>query len=184
MGRLKGQFVVGVDIDNVIAQTDPELRKLIGLKTGISLRQEDVIYYEYSRCGISRQDEQQAMRDFEEWACSDLELVPWSVESLAQLRTRGYRIVLITSRNPVIKGKTEEWLKKRSVPYDALLFEEGRNKLAHGCHFFVEDNAEVAMSLAKSGTVVFLFDYPWNHDLDHPNVIRVWGWPQVLTRLP
>ena len=51
--------ILGVDLDNVIAYTDPLIRKKIFELFGIRLEQENVIHYEYWRCGISKEQYRQ-----------------------------------------------------------------------------------------------------------------------------
>ena len=44
---------LGVDIDNVISLTDPAIRQTVRDVFGVDLTQDQVVYYDYSKCGIS-----------------------------------------------------------------------------------------------------------------------------------
>lgn len=174
---------LGIDIDNVISLTDPAIRELFRDLCGVSLEQDEIVHYQYSRCGVTPEQERVALDAFRERTCSELEVVPSAVESLRLLQGR-YRLVLVTSRNPVIMQKTRDWLKAREVPHDLLVFDEVKHRTGHTFDFFIEDNGDFALSLAGAGITTFLFDYPWNRWVDsHPNIRRVSGWQEVVAEL-
>jgi uncharacterized HAD superfamily protein len=174
---------LGVDIDNVISLTDPALRESIWDLFGIRLEQEQVCYYEYARCGLTKEQELRLLETFREDIIEKLEVVPGAIEALEALR-RCYRIILVTSRNPQLAGKTKDWLRLKNIPHDLLIFERDKHQTDHKFDFFVEDHADFAMALAQAGIRTFLFDYPWNRSLPaHPNITRVAGWGEVLDHL-
>jgi uncharacterized HAD superfamily protein len=44
----------------------------------------------------------------------------------------------------------------------------------------VEDNPEQAVEIAKKGIKVLLFDYPYNREVNHRNIIRIYsGWEEA-----
>ena len=175
--------MLGVDIDNVIAVTDPAIRKSIGDLYGIWLDQEQISQYEYSKCGLTEEQERRVLETFRDVTCGELDVVPGAIEALTALSQR-YRIILVTSRHPELVEKTKEWLKLKSIPHDQLIFEKDKHQTEHNFEFFIEDNADSAISLAETGIRTFLFDYPWNRSiLDHPRITRVSGWGDVLEYL-
>jgi uncharacterized HAD superfamily protein len=174
---------LGIDIDNVISLTDPAIRGLFRDLWGVRLDQEQVVHYQYRRCGVTVEQERAALEVFRERTCTELEVVPGAIESLRLLQGR-YRLVLVTSRNPVIMEKTRDWLRAREVPHDLLVFDEAKHRTGHDFDFFIEDNGDFAMSLAEAGISTFLFDYPWNRWVEpHPRIRRVPGWQEVLAEL-
>ena len=123
------------------------------------------------------------MEIFREVICKELDVVPGAIEALTALKQR-YRVILVTSRHPLLIEKTKDWLRLKSVPHDLLLFEKDKHQTDHDFDFFVEDNADSALSLAEAGIRTFLFDYPWNRNIvAHPNITRVSGWSEVLSEL-
>ena len=175
--------LLGVDIDNVVAITDPAIRKSIWDLYSIWLDQEQIVHYDYSRCGITREQEQRVLEYFREVTCSELDVLPGAVEALELLRI-SYRVVLVTSRNPLIIGKTRDWLRTNDIPHNSLVFDNAKHQSGHAFDFFVEDHGETALSLAEKGIQTFLFDYPWNHYIGyHPKIKRVSGWQDVLAEL-
>jgi uncharacterized HAD superfamily protein len=80
--------------------------------------------------------------------------------------------------------KTREWLRLKDIPHDLLIFNDAKHRTGHDFAFFIEDNAETALSLAEEGIHTFLYDYPWNRSIgEHPNIRRVYGWQDILTEL-
>jgi len=172
--------ILGVDIDNVISLTDPALRKLIWNLFSIWLEQEQICHYDYSKCGLTKEQELRVLEDFREVTCEELDVVPGAIEALTALNRR-YRIILVTSRHPQLIEKTKDWLRLKNIPHDLLIFEKDKHQTEHNFDFFIEDNADFAIALAETGVRTFLFDYPWNRNIPTPpNVTRVSGWGEVL----
>ena len=175
--------ILGVDIDNVVAQTDPAIRKTLEDVFDVCLDQRQIVHYAYHRCGITKEQEQRVLEIFRDETCTELEVIPGTVEALSLLKQR-YQIILVTSRNPLIVEKTQEWLRLNGIPHDYLVFEKEKHQTGHSFDFFIEDNGESALSIAEAGIPTFLFDYPWNRSLsEHPNIVRVSGWDEVLAKL-
>jgi uncharacterized HAD superfamily protein len=175
--------ILGVDIDNVVSLTDPALRKSIWDQYGICLDQEQIVHYDYSRCGLTKEQELRVLETFREVTCKELDVVPGAIEAITALIQR-YRIILVTSRYPQLVEKTKDWLKLKNIPHDLLIFEKDKHQTEHNFDFFIEDNADSAISLAETGIHTFLFDYPWNRSIPtHPNITRVSGWGDVLEYL-
>jgi len=175
--------LLGVDIDNVVSLTDPALRKSIRDVYGICLDQEQIVYYDYSKCGLTQEQERKVLEVFRKVTCKELDVVLGAVEALTILKQK-YRIILVTSRHPQLIEKTKAWLKLKSIPHDKLIFETDKHQTDHEFDFFVEDNKDSALALAEAGIRTFLFDYPWNRSIPpHDNIKRVSGWSDVLAEL-
>ena len=175
--------ILGVDIDNVISLTDPAIRKLIWDIYGIRLKQEQIIHFDYHQCGITVQQERGVFEVFDNITCGELSVVPGAIEAMTLLKQQ-YPIVLVTSRNPMTRKRTKDWIRVNNVPHNSLIFEKAKHEADLSFGFFVEDNGESALSLAEAGVKVFLFDYPRNHNVwAHPNITRVLGWQDVLAEL-
>jgi len=175
--------LLGVDIDNVVSSTDLALRKSIRDLYGICLNQEQIVHYDYSKCGLTEEQERKVLEIFHEVTCRELDVVPGAIEALTILKQK-YRIILVTSRHPQLIEKTKDWLKLKNIPHDKLIFEADKHQTDHDFDFFVEDNEDSAFALAEAGIKTFLFDYPWNRSIPHhENIKRVSGWGDVLTEL-
>jgi uncharacterized HAD superfamily protein len=175
--------LLGVDIDNVVSLTDPALRKSIWDLYGIRLSQEQIVYYDYSKCGLTKEQERKVLEMFREVTCKELDVVPGTIEALTILKQK-YRIIIVTSRHPQLIQKTRDWLKLKKIPHDKLIFETDKHQTDHDFDFFVEDNEDSALALAEAGIKTFLFDYPWNRSIPlRDNIKRVSGWGDVLAEL-
>ena len=175
--------ILGVDIDNVLAQSDACLRAMIRQMFGIMLEEEEVTQYDYMNYGVTEAQLVEVFQIFNAETCRTLKVVPGARAGLSKLARR-YEIALVTSRNPASKAGTEYWLKTKGLPYDQLHFNDDKHALGISYHAFIEDRHEHAHRIAETGATVYLLTRPWNADpLAHPNVRRVHSWDEILDHL-
>ena len=178
-----GKPILGVDIDNVLAESDVRPRAMIREMFGIRLEERQMTQYEYMAYGVTEEQLIQVFRVFNVEACRTLKVVPGAKAAMQQLARR-YEIALVTSRNPESKESTEYWLKAKGLPYDQLHFNDDKHALGIPYHAFIEDRHEHAHLIAETGAAVYLLTRPWNaHPLAHPNVRRVHSWGEILDHL-
>jgi len=181
--RRRERPILGVDIDNVLAQSDARLRAMIREMFGIRLEEHQMTRYEYMTYGVTEEQLIQVFRIFNVEACRTLRVVPGAKAALVRLARR-FEIALVTSRNPESKAGTEYWLRAKGLPYDQLHFNDDKHALGIPYHAFIEDRHEHAHRLAETGTTVYLLTRPWNAaPLAHPNVRRIHSWNEVLDHL-
>jgi len=173
-------LIIGVDIDNVIADTEKEVRRILFEKRGVKLEREDIVNYSLENiAGIERDDLADIIDMFNHGDIFlGLEVIEGARETMENLK-RYHRIVLVTSRPASTEDKTKRWLAKEQIPYDELHF-AGESKV-NGIPYelFLEDQGNFARELAEDGTFVLLFDAPWNRELVHENINRVYNWQDV-----
>ena len=175
--------ILGVDIDNVLAQSDACLREAIRQRFLIGLEEKDITEYDYSAYGITQAQLIEVFGAFNTDLCRTLKVIPGAKAALRLLATR-FEIALVTSRNPLSKAGTEYWLQRKGLPYDQLHFNDEKHALGIPYQAFVEDRHEHAHRIAETGAQVFLMTRPWNsRPLSHPNVLRVQTWREILTHL-
>ena len=175
--------ILGVDIDNVLAESDACLRAMILKQFQIGLKKKDITQYDYSAYGVSETQLEEIFRLFNTESCRTSRMVKGAKAALSQLRQR-YEIVLVTSRNPMSKAPTEYWLQRKGLPYDQLHFNDDKHALGIPYHAFIEDRYEHAHRIAETGCPVYLLTRPWNTaPLAHPNVHRVTSWAEILQHL-
>lgn len=174
---------LGVDLDNVIAQTDRKVREIIRHLFGIRLRQQDIKEYDYHRCGITKEQERRVFEVFNSGGCSDLVVVPGARAAIEKLR-RLYRVLVVTSRDPATHALTREWLAKKKIPFDELVFAEKERAVYPTLDCAVEDRWKYAVQLAERGVNVLLYGYPWNRSKgDHPRIRVVRNWREIAQHL-
>ena len=175
--------ILGVDIDNVLAQSDACLRAMIREMCGIDLQEEQMTRYAYETYGLTEKQLTEVFRVFNAETCRTLKVVPGAKAAMQRLAHR-YEIALVTSRDPESKAGTEYWLRAKGLPYDQLHFNDEKHALGIPYHAFIEDRHEHAHRIAGTGVFVYLLTRPWNADpLVHPNVRRVESWAEILTHL-
>ncbi len=175
--------ILGVDIDNVLADSDVQLRAMIREMCGIDIRAEQMTRYEYEAYGVTWEQLGEVFRRFNVDTCRTLKVVPGAKAAMSRLARR-YEIALVTSRNPESKAGTEYWLKTKGLPYDQLHFNDEKHALGISYHAFIEDRHEHAHRIATTGAAVYLLSRPWNdRPLAHPNVRRVDTWEEILRYL-
>ncbi|MBI5189686.1 MAG: hypothetical protein HZA22_03275 [Nitrospirae bacterium] len=173
-------MIIGVDIDNVIADTEKELRRVLLERRGLDLTREDIKTYTLENvAGITRQDLKDIMDLFNHGEIfTQLEVIEGARETLELLKVR-HRIELVTSRPSSVERQTLSWLERHGIPFDDLIF-SGKSKVG-GTQYelFFEDQENFAIELADEGTYVLLFDAPWNRHVEHENMCRVHSWQDV-----
>jgi uncharacterized HAD superfamily protein len=160
-----------IDIDNVIAQTDSVMRKVISEYTGgrVQFAYEDVKEFDYHKLNkngdsISKDDWQAIHQMFSEPRyLLEITPTPGAIEGLHQL-ARKATIHIATSRLRKARRATLEWLEKYGFPDHDLHFVKHGEKHASLGSFVaaVEDHYEQAVEFAATGTTCFLLKHPWN----------------------
>ena len=190
----KASVAFCVDIDNVIAQTDEVMRRVIADYTGnrVQLAYRDVTDYDYCKCSdtggntISRREWDEIHGLFSEpQYLMKIEPMAGAVEALHALAERG-AVHLATSRLPQAQEATLDWLKARGLSGFDLRFLPHRQKHLHFQQVtaVIEDDYEQAVLFAGQGTPSFLLEHPWNVARDRiENVYWSETWAELVPRL-
>lgn len=180
---------IGIDVDNVIADTVPVLLLEINRYYKTDLRAEDIHIYDiHTLLGLSRAEMKPFwIKLYSERKILLCQVIPGAREGIEELRKR-YKVYLVTSRFKEYEDDTKRWLKDMDIPYDWLEHVEEKKKHIFAkekkISVFVEDDLEQAIYMAESGIKVFLFDRPWNRSCDvQRRLIRVKSWAEILEKL-
>lgn len=183
-----------IDIDNVIAQTDEVMRRVIAEYSAerVQLTYEDIEHFNYFECKdskgnvVSKEEWKHIHEIFSEprylWL---IQPFPGAIEGLRQLAQR-YELHFATSRIPKARRVTVEWLESHDFPAHDLHFLKHREKHASFRPFTaaIEDDYDQAKAFADSGSPCFLIRHPWNQE--KPAVDRIqWvdTWTELTERL-
>lgn len=98
---------------------------------------------------------------------------------------------IITARFNHFRKKTEREIKRNfdgsieNVFYTGFCNPFGKRDLCkkERIELLIEDNKHYAVSCADEGINVFLFDKPWNQNVEHKNIIRVYNWSEILEKI-
>jgi uncharacterized HAD superfamily protein len=173
---------IGIDIDNVIADTFTDLIPYYNRFMGREDTPQEVI------ATMRRRKLLMVRYYFLAWrhrVMTGIKLIDGAAETL-----RGWagehQLKLVTSRLPLFNRQTREWLEKHQVPYHELHHakETTKYRKAGQCEVFIEDNPEECEVLADHCERVFLFDQPWNRrTFSQQNIIRVNNWREIAEKL-
>jgi len=178
--RTNNRPILGVDLDNVLALTDPLIRRLINEMFRVQLEQRDIVYFEYSRCGITQEQEERLFQRFHDKECENVQPIQEALDTLVYFASR-FEIHVITGRPPETKTLTQNWLSRYEVPCDNLDFLKSKNGSAVSFALFIDDNRQTAYAMAHKGVHAILLNYPWNQPdhLDPPNLFRAQCWSDI-----
>jgi len=175
--------ILGVDLDNVISDTDSLIRSMIYELFEIKLEQNDITDFLLSNCCITEKQSNYLFEIFHEQRCSEANPIEGAVEILKKI-TNKYEIHIVTSRPEFTKEKTVNWLVENNVTYERIDFCNDKHNSPIAYDTFIEDNPETVYNMAKKGIRSLLYDYPWNQNLKEKlNIFRVFSWDEIYTYL-
>ena len=98
-----------------------------------------------------------------------------TVDALYALKNAGHRLHVITARSFGSRShhNTSEWLTQHQVPFDSLVFAYHKQIIA--TDVMLDDYDKNVREMSANGTVVFLYDRPWNQDFDTDLRVKNWG---------
>jgi len=189
---MKQRKIIGTDFDGIITDTDPVFREYIKRVTGKQFYREQITKYFYEEClPITKEDVSKAYElMLVENVWSRMELVDGSRDTLIELAKK-FDIVVITARPADARGQSEDFLKRKGIPFKEIHFiKEGDNKINLIKQFpfkleaFIEDRLDFARGIALSGIKTYMLDYPWNRCTEETeNLHRVGSWTEIKKSL-
>jgi 5'-nucleotidase len=173
--------VLGVDVDNVLADYTGGLRRIVAEERGIEPSElPDVTSWSaYEEWGLTPA----AFNELHRRAVVDhrmfrhLDVMPGAAEVLRRLSERGVRIRIVTHRlyvsgtHAIAASDTVEWLDANAIPYWDLCMVA--RKADVGSDLLIDDAPHNIEALRDIGRQVLVFDQPYNRHLDGPRA-RTW----------
>lgn len=176
--------VIGVDLDNVLARTDDKVRELITVYFGVKSSQSQITRWNYhENLPISKEQEAFIFDEFHGHHLLEVQPVEGARREMFAL-SRSNQLWIVTQRPHYTELDTGLWLCRNEIPYDKLVFSINKADIADQLRVLIDDNPETAFAVARKGTQVFLFDYPWNRYVgESEGITRIYNWPQITARL-
>jgi uncharacterized protein len=177
---------IGLDIDGVLADSDPAFRAHMKELFQRPFSRKDVVCYDYQECFDFSEDQFDLFWETftEQGKWEKIKVMPGVKKFLRYIKAKD--ITVITARPKELKKQTIRWLKINRISYQKLIFMSRESKhhdvLLHNLKFdyFVEDRFEFSKDLADLGIKVLLLNYPWNLKFgDYKNIIRVNNWADI-----
>ncbi len=189
-----------IDIDNVIAETDTFMRRIIREHTGgrVNLRYDDISDFDYRNCadaageqlrrgnpaaGIA--DEWHVVHDIFSDRVAEVEPYPGIQKILREL-SQTFELHLATSRLYRARAGTIAWLTNHDFPDDIRLhfLRSGEKHLSMGRFFAaVEDELNQAIAFAHAGIHSFVRAHPWNTKGQNGLLHRYRTWEEIASAL-
>lgn len=176
---------IGIDIDGVIADSQPVIISKLNQHFGKNYTLEDFINFRPRKMfGINRKQVNDFIMSRELEIIEEAVPYPGSVKALGKL-DGCLEIHLISARSPRYAAQTEAWLKKYRIPYRGLRLlgqHDKRSSCLDLCvDLFIEDNKKNAVQVSSCGIPVLLMDATYNRGKLPEMVTRVFGWDQIIS---
>lgn len=188
---------IGIDIDNVIADSYPRYIDAFNKKFGVAVKYEEIFdfYYLENYVGVDRAQTSQFIETVLHSNEFQLAIPPYEEPQkiIKKWADQGFSIHYITSRPDFTKTVTLKWLKKHGFlakgtklhlldinihSKDTDYKKEIVNKWK--VNLMIEDSLDIASAL---DIPVFLLDRPWNQGKLPKNVTRVNNWAEIDQRV-
>ncbi|MBU6422967.1 MAG: hypothetical protein KGQ88_02900 [Chloroflexi bacterium] len=199
---------LGVDLDDVVAECAlPYLRKFAE-EFGVELPPEPGWQTLDAITEVSDADKVRfRQRTYDGTFFGELEMYTDAPAVLERLASAGHEIYFVTARAERRRVITETWLRDKGIfdhakavhlrpqgdfsptrtfgRYDPSGSARYKVGLAEELELqaFCEDDRLISRELAQRGIRVFLFDHPWNRDVEGPRIERVSGWSELGEKL-
>ena len=163
---------IALDVDGVLADVMPVWLKLYNCKYGAQLTLRDVTRWNFwMPAGISRSTFylifSQAWRLWREIPPTEEKLE----DKVRALMEKG-RVDIVTGRSRDTVPQVKEWLLHYQISYNNFVtVPSTRQKASLVYTVFIDDAPSVAISVAKKGGHVALYDQPWNRDVHEGEAI-------------
>lgn len=174
---------IGIDIDGVIADTQPVIIQNLNAHFGKNHSMEEFVNFEPEQMyGIDRQQLDNFIMERELDIIKATDPREDAVKIINQLK-KEFTVHLISARTPAYLGNTREWLSKHGIPYDNIIH-LGHHDKRSSCmdervDLFIEDNKRNAIQISSCGIPVYLFDATYNQGELPSLVRRVFSWVEI-----
>lgn len=190
-------MIVGIDVDDVIADFNGVLQPWHNKVYGTNLKREDIT--DYDLWNIWKCSKGEAFRRVHEFYKSSDSRKVKPVERAPEgilLLTQRYNLVAVTSRPIAIREETEDWIQRYfpamfSSCYftNAFGLEGERRKKSDVCkelgvNIMIEDSPTIAQRCYDAGIKVVVLNAPWNERVALPKSIpRVDDWDGIVEKV-
>ncbi len=171
---------IGIDIDGVISDFVYEFNKIVLDKYDYPLTESEIYLHDlYLVLGIQQEE---CFELIEKTLEKDLNLVKDAKHVLDKIKNEN-DIYILTARSVKFRETTIDWLRRKSIPYDEILFLNEGEKYSCSEQFdiIIEDCLKDAINWSNRVKNVIIFDHPWNQTIDvKKQLIRVENWVEIL----
>jgi uncharacterized HAD superfamily protein len=189
-------MIIGVDLDDVLAETFIAFDQFHNSTYGTSFKREDHFTFDLSEFwNVSQEEARKRVKEFNASKYSrEITPLTGAKEALSEL-SKKHELVIVTSRLEETKQGTKEWLEMHYPDHDFDVhfanhyYGIEHQKKSHICQnlgvdVLIDDCLEYAIECAEAKVKVLLLDNPWNQTDKLPkNVTRVKNWDDIVKRI-
>lgn len=174
---------IGVDIDGVIADSQPVIIKKLNHHFEKNYTLDDFVDFDPVKMfGVGRSELDLFIMRRELEIIEEAVPLPGAVETLKEF-SGSKKIILVSARTPAYLGQTLAWLDGYGIPHDELLL-LGQHDKRQSCldlcvDIFIEDNKKNAEQIASCGIPVLLMDAAYNRGRLPDTITRVHSWTEI-----
>lgn len=168
------QRILGVDVDNVLANYTEAFRRVVAEGTGRDPADlpDPHAWSAYEEWGLNP-------RTFKQWhrravvehrIFQHVQPIPGGAEVLHRLSEAGVRVRIVTHRlylsgtHALVASDTVQWLEDHDIPYWDLCFVARKGDV--GCDVYIDDAPHNILHLRERGHRAIVFDWPYNREVD------------------
>ncbi len=184
---MNNKFSLGIDIDGVIANTQPLIISELNAYFDKTYTVNDFYHMTPEEAyNIDRPQLYDFIAERELRLIKAAGPVQGSVEAIHKLKER-CRITIISARTTEFYPNTVDWLRKHGIKHDQLILlgEHDKRKtcLEECVQLFIEDSLKNAEQVSSCGIPIYLFNATYNQGEIPDLVRRVDSWPQIVDLL-
>ncbi len=184
-------FVLGVDLDGVVADFYGAMRPIVATWLGVEEESLSLKQFSYGlpEWGVRDLDHYRQIHRFavaQRALFLNMKPFPDAGPALRRLSNDGVHIRIITHRlflphfHQEAVHQTVKWLDHHGIPYWDLCFL--KEKVDVGAHLYIEDTPENIEKLRAAGKAVIVFANPTNVDVDNGDRANDWTQAERLVR--
>lgn len=189
---MPGKLRIGIDVDDVLAESLPGYLEAFRRRFGHEVRIEEAAWEIFRR--YPEIPAAQMWGFFGELEASDFlgtrPVYPEAVKAVKALAADGHRLFVVTGRLTQHREHTRRLLERAGLVglFEELVHREGEASAAYKprivremkLDLLIEDELHIALAAADVPIPVLLFDRPWNQAELPPGISRVSDWDHAL----
>ncbi|EKD23644.1 MAG: hypothetical protein ACD_81C00206G0002 [uncultured bacterium] len=189
---------IGIDIDDVLADTVNAVCTFHNETYGTSLKRDDFLSRQlWKVLGESKEDASQKMQLFSKTGHAlSRSVIDGAFFALSAFKKSGHELFGVTARPHYMVDQTEVWVATYfpNIFSEILFCDTGKEGVIKekksdickrlGIGMMIEDDIDHALDCAENGIEVILLDCPWNQGELPENVHRVSSWTEALRLVP
>jgi uncharacterized HAD superfamily protein len=186
---------IAIDLDEVL---NNDIDQVIAYHNNLyhtELKREDFFSYNFWEVwgGSKAEAVEKILAFYKTDFFKNIKPVPEAIELMKSLKERGDELYVVTGRPDEIVSETKDWIERYFPNMFTDIYNTNHFSLINQpktkseiCNMLsikaiIDDNKDHALDCAEAGIKVFLLDCPWNKEVSHSNITRVYNLSEIQT---